>query len=419
MARVERRRVVVTGMGALTPLGNSVEEFWQGCVEGRSGISWITVQDPKDYPVKIDGEVRGFEPLRYLSEDEAYRQARFSQLGVAAASMAIDDAGLDLEAERAERIGVVIGTGNGGYPEVEAAGRALIAGRGASIKPESLLQAMPHMATVNITRSFGLKGYAGTISTACAASTQALGSAMDAIRLGRADVILAGGSEGGLCEVALAGFVAMRALSTRSDDPTKASRPFDAGRDGFVSSEGAAVFVLEDLEHALARGARILAEVAGYGASSDAYHVVAPSPTGEGARAAMRLALEDAAVSPEEVDYVNAHGTSTALNDIIETAAIKAVFHEEAYRIPVSSTKSQIGHALGAAGAIESVACIKAIQTSILPPTINHETPDPACDLDYVPNQSRPVGEVRVVLKNSFGFGGQNACLVFRRFGGA
>ena len=210
----------------------------------------------------------------------------------------------------------------------------------------------------------------------------------------------------------------MRALSTRTDDPTKASRPFDAGRDGFVSSEGAAVFVLEELGHALARGARILAEIAGYGASSDAYHVVAPSPTGEGARAAMRLALADAATAYDEVDYINAHGTSTALNDIIETASIKAVFHEEAYRIPVSSTKSQIGHALGAAGAIESVACVKAIQTGVLPPTINQDTPDPACDLDYVANKSRRVGEVRVVLKNSFGFGGQNACLVFRRFDG-
>jgi 3-oxoacyl-[acyl-carrier-protein] synthase II len=329
--------------------------------------------------------------------------------------MAIDDAGLDLTAEAPERIGVIVGTGNGGYPEIQAAGRRMYSGRGAQVTPSLLFRAMPHMATANVARAFGLKGYANTISTACAAGTQAIGCALDTIRRGRADVMLAGGSEAGLCEVALAGFVAMRALSTRSDDPARASRPFDAARDGFVSSEGAAVLLLEDLDHARARGARILAEVAGYGTSSDAYHVVAPSPSGEGARAAMLLAMADAGVSAGQVDYINAHGTSTPLNDVIETAAIKSVLGADAYRIPISSTKSQIGHALGAAGAIESVACVKAIETGILAPTINLDVPDPACDLDYVPNVSRRVGEVRVVLKNSFGFGGQNSCLVFKR----
>jgi 3-oxoacyl-[acyl-carrier-protein] synthase II len=349
-----------------------------------------------------------------MDADEAASQARFSQFGVATAGAALEDARLDLPAEDAERIGIIIGTGNGGYPEVEALARGMIAGRITS-HADVIAQAMPHMAAANIARAFGIKGYASTVCTACAASTQAIGGALDAIRSGRADVVLAGGTEAGLCEIALAGFVALRALSTRSDDPTKASRPFDADRDGFVSSEGAAILVLEEFEHARSRGARILAELAGYGASSDAFHVVAPRQDGESAQAAMTLALSDAGVRPGAVDYINAHGTSTVFNDVIETAAIKAVFGEGAYRIPVSSTKSQIGHALGAAGAIESVACIKAIETGILPPTINLDHPDPRCDLDYVPHESRPAGDVRVVLKNSFGFGGQNACLVYKK----
>lgn len=415
MARGGSRRVVITGIGAITPLGNSVEEFWRGCVEGRSGIGWITVGDPKDYPVKIDGEVRAFEPDQFLPEEEVRAQARFSQLGVAAALMAVRDAQLNVGNCPSERIGVTMGNGYGGYPEVERAGRALRVRTASGRRPDSLIQAMPHMATANIARALQLKGYSNTISTACTSGTQALGSALDAIRSGRADVMLSGGTEAGLCEVALAGFVAMRALSTRADDPAKASRPFDAQRDGFVASEGAAVLVLESLENALSRGARILAELAGYGVCSDAFHVVLPSSAGEGAQTAMHLALEDAAVAPEQVDYINAHGTSTVINDLVETAAIKAVFREYAFRVPVSSTKSQVGHSLGAAGAIESVACVKAIQTGILPPTLNLDFPDPACDLDYVPNKSRPVGNIRVVLKNSFGFGGQNACLVFKR----
>jgi 3-oxoacyl-[acyl-carrier-protein] synthase II len=401
-------------MGAITPLGNSVEEFWRGCVEGRSGIGWISIDDPKNYPVKIDGEVKGFRPTDYMDADEAASQARFSQFGVATAKAALDDARLDPAAEDPARIGVIVGTGNGGYPEIESLARGVIAGR-ITTHADVIAQAMPHMAAANIARAFGIKGYASTVCTACAASTQALGCALDLIRGGRADVVIAGGTEAGLCEVALAGFVALRALSTRADDPTRASRPFDADRDGFVSSEGAAMLVLEEFEHARARGARIFAELAGYGATSDAFHVVAPRQDGECAQGAMSLALADAGVMPSEIDYINAHGTSTKFNDVIETAAIKAVFREDAYRVPVSSTKSQIGHALGAAGAIESVACIKAIETGILPPTINQEHRDPDCDLDYVPNESRPAGDVRVVLKNSFGFGGQNACLVYRR----
>jgi 3-oxoacyl-[acyl-carrier-protein] synthase II len=273
---------------------------------------------------------------------------------------------------------------------------------------------LPNIAAAQIAMQFGLRGYNNTVTTACAASTQAMGDALDVIRLGRADMMLAGGGEAGICELGLAAFHIMRALSTRVDEPMKASRPFDAERDGFVCAEGAALFVFETLEHAERRGARILAEIAGYGATSDAYHVVAPCVDGEGAQRAMRMAIHDADLTEEDIDYINAHGTSTPANDASETLAIKGVFGERAYGIPVSSTKSMIGHTLGASGAIESVACLKAIETGIVPPTINYENPDPECDLDYVPNQSRKIGKVRAVLKNSFGFGGQNACLVFK-----
>src|SRR3990170_8374443 len=410
------RRVVVTGMGALTPLGNSVDAFWQGCVEGRSGIDWITLFDYSAYPVKIDGEVRGFDPQDYMDRKDARRMARFSQLSVAAAKMAIEDAGLKLEREDTTRVGVLLGNGNGGFPEDDQAMRTIIEKGGSRLDPFFMSKTLPNIAAAQVAMQFGLKGYNNTVTTACAASTQAIGDALDVIRLGRADVMVAGGGEAGICELGLAGFHIMRALSTRSDDPKKASRPFDAGRDGFVCAEGAGILVLETLEHATRRGARILVELAGYGANSDAYHVVAPCVDGDGAQRAMRLAIEDARLGIDAIDYINAHGTSTPANDAAETIAIKGVFAERAYGIPVSSTKSMIGHALGASGAIESIACIKAIETGIIPPTINYETLDPACDLDYVPNTARQVDSVRVVLKNSFGFGGQNACLVFKRF---
>ncbi|HWO72957.1 MAG TPA: beta-ketoacyl-ACP synthase II [Dehalococcoidia bacterium] len=410
------RRVVITGIGALTPLGNTVEEFWQGCVEGRSGIGWITLFDNSAYPVKVDGEVRNFDPQDYMDRKEARRMARFSQFSVAAARMAIEDSGLKLEREDTTRIGVLMGNGNGGYPETDEAMRTILTKGGNRLDPFYMAKTLPNIAAAQVAMQFGLRGYNNTVTTACAASTQALGDALDVIRLGRADVMVAGGGEAGICELGLAAFHIMRALSTRSDDPLRASRPFDANRDGFVCAEGAAVFILESLEHALRRDARIIAELAGYGATSDAYHVVAPCADGEGAQRAMRQAIEDAGLQPEDIDYINAHGTSTPANDSSETFAIKGVFGERAYTIPVSSTKSMIGHTLGASGAIESVACVKAIETGIVPPTINYETPDPECDLDYVPNQSRRVGDVRAVLKNSFGFGGQNACLVFKRY---
>jgi 3-oxoacyl-[acyl-carrier-protein] synthase II len=409
------RRAVITGMGAITPLGLSVDEFWQGCREGRSGAGPLTRVDATNYPTKIGAEVKGFEPEKYMDRKEARRMARFSQMAVAAASEAVASAGLKLEEEDRDRIGVMLGNGNGGYPEIEQGVRTIVAKGGMRLEPLYLPKTLPNMAASQISMRFGLKGYNSTVTTACAAGTQAMGDAMELIRNGRADVVITGGTEAGISELGLAAFSVMRALSTRNDEPERASRPFDAERDGFVCCEGAAIFVLERLEHAIARGAPVLAELVGYGASADAYHLVAPCADGDGAARAMRWALEDAGVSLEEVDYINAHGTSTPLNDASETAAIRQVFGERAYRVPVSSTKSMIGHGLGASGALESVACIKTLQTGIIHPTINYEHPDPECDLDYVPNVARQA-DVRIILKNSFGFGGQNACLVFRRF---
>jgi len=406
----------VTGMGGVTPLGNNVETFWQGCVEGRSGIDLITLTDTTNYEVKVDGEVKGFDPRDYLEHKEARRMARFSQFAVASARMALEDSGLNLDGEDRERIGVLIGTGIGGYPDTDQAVRTIVEKGGNRLDPFYMSKTLPNIAAAHVAMQLQLKGYNNTVSTACAAGTQAIGDALNILRLGRADIMFAGGAEAGITELGLAAFDIMKALSHGTDG--RASKPFDANRDGFVCAEGSGMFVLETLEHAQRRGARILCELAGYGATSDAYHVVAPCVDGEGAQRAMKMAVYDAGLQLEDVDYINAHGTSTPANDSSETAGIKGLFGERAYRIPVSSTKSMIGHALGASGAIESLACIKAIETGILPPTINYQTPDPDCDLDYVPNQSRDVGNVRVVLKNSFGFGGQNACLVYKKFEG-
>ena len=415
---IDGRRVVITGMGGLTCLGNSVAEFWQGCLEGRSGIDYLSLISPEvymNYPVHIAGEVHGFDPTDYMDRRDARRMARFSQLAVAATRQAIDDAGLDIDRADGERVGVLIGNGIGGIPQTDEAMRTILSRGGMRVDPLYLPKMLPNMAAAQVSMIFGARGFSNTIMTACAASTQALGEARDAIRLGRAEVMLAGGTEAGISELGLSGFSVMRALSTRNDPPQKASRPFDAGRDGFVAAEGAAMLVLEELDHARARGARILAELAGYAACNEGYHVVAPRPDGEGAVRTMRWALEDAGLQPEDVDYINAHGTSTPLNDLSETLAIKAVFGENAYRVPISSTKSMIGHALGASGALEALACVMTLQTGIIHPTINQEERDPQCDLDYVPNETRRA-TVRTILKNSFGFGGQNACLVLKRF---
>ena len=412
-----QRRVVVTGMGIISPLGLTVDDFWQACVEGRSGVTLLTAEFGAGYPTRVVAEVKGFDPHDYIDRKDARRMARFSQMAVAAARQAIEDAGLDLDREDRTRCGVIIGNGIGGFPNVDEAMRVMLARGGMRVDPFFVPKMLPNMAAANVSMVFGLKGYSNTVTTACAAGTQAIGDALDLIRAGRADVVVAGGTEAGISELGLAGFAVMRAMSTRNDDPQRASRPFDKDRDGFVSGEGAAMLVLESLEHALRRGARVRAELAGYGACSDAYHIVAPCADGEGAARAIAWALQDAGVTPDEVDYINAHGTSTPLNDVAETLAIKRALGERAYQVPVSSTKSMVGHGLGASGAIESVACVRTLETGIIHPTINYETPDPECDLDYVPNQARRA-DVRVVLKNSFGFGGQNACLVFRRYEG-
>ena len=413
--RANARRAVVTGMGAVTPLGESVEEFWRNLVRGKSGVAPITLCDASPFPCRIAGEVTGFDPVKYMDSREARRMARFSQQAVAAAALAIEDAGLDLSKEDPERLGVVMGNGNGGFPTTEDNARILVARGGMRMSPFFVPMILPNMAAANVSRLFGLKGYTSTILTACAAGTQGIGEAAEVVRRGAADVVLGGGCEAGISQLGLGGFNVMKALSRQNDEPEKASRPFDARRDGFIPSEGSALLVIESLEHALDRGANILAEVLGQGVSSDAYHAVQPEEDGSGAARAIRWALEDAGITPDEIDYINAHGTSTPKNDLSETLAIKKVFGERAYRVPISSTKSMIGHTLGGAGALEAVVAICTIRDGQIHPTINYEYPDPECDLDYVPNTARRQ-LVDTVLSDSFGFGGQNACLVLRRF---
>ena len=406
---------MVTGMGAMTPLGLTPDDFWQALVRGESGIGPITLCDASTYPSRIAGEVTGFDPDQFMDPREARRMARFSQLAVAAAANAIEDAGLDLSQTDRDRLGVVMGNGVGGFPTTEENARKLVDRGGMKMSPFFIPMILPNMAAASVSRLFGIKGYTSTIITACAAGTQGIGEGMEVLRRGAADVVLAGGCEAGICELGLGGFNIIKALSRQNDVPEKASRPFDAKRDGFVPAEGSALLVLESLEHATDRGANILAEVVGQGVSSDAFHAVQPDEDGSGAARAIRWALEDARLGPEDIDYINAHGTSTPKNDAAETMAIKTTLGRRAYEVPISSTKSMIGHALGGAGAIEAVAAIKTIAEGQIHPTANYEFPDPECDLDYVPNESRKQ-RVDTVLSNSFGFGGQNACLVFRRF---
>lgn len=412
-----RPRVVITGMGALTPAGLSVDEHWKNLVAGKSGIGPMTLCDPDGLSCKIAGEVKGFDPSKYLDFKEAKRMARFSQLAVSAARMAVQDAGLDAAREDPERVGVLLGNGNGGFPTTEEGCRTLFSKGGMRMTPFFMPMILANMAAAQVALAFGFKGYNSTIITACAASNQAMGEACEVLRRGTADVVITGGTEAGISQLGLAGFCVMKALTSQNEEPTRASRPFDAKRDGFVPGEGSAILVMETLEHAVNRGARVLAEVAGFGVSCDAYHITAPDADGSGASRAMHWALRDAGVKPKDVDYVNAHGTSTPLNDAAETLALKKVFGEYAYKVPISSTKSIIGHLLGASGAVEAVGCVKTITDGIIHPTINYENPDPECNLDYVPNVARKK-DVRTVLTNSFGFGGINACLVFKRFEG-
>lgn len=407
-----RRRVVITGMGAITPLGNDVTTTWETCVAGKSGVARITLFDPTPFNTQFAAEVKGFDPEAHLGRKEARRMDRFTQFAVVASQQALQDAGLDLDHEDRNNIGVIIGSGIGGIGTITASVDVMRERGPGRVSPFFVPMMLPDTAAGQVAITFGLKGPNMCVTSACASGANAIGEATEMIRRGAADVILAGGAEAGIVPVALAGFNVMGAVSTRNDAPERASRPFDAQRDGFVMGEGAAILVLEALEHAQARGAQLYAEVLGYGASADAFHITAPDETGDGAVRAMRLALADAGLPPEAVGYINAHGTSTILNDKTETQAIKKVFGERAYDLPISSTKSMHGHLLGAAGAVEAIICIRALQTGVLPPTINYEYPDPECDLDYIPNTARHL-RVRVVMSNSFGFGGHNASLLF------
>ncbi|MFN8538512.1 MAG: beta-ketoacyl-ACP synthase II [Thermomicrobiales bacterium] len=412
--RAASQRVVITGMGAITPLGLSAGALWESLAAGRSGIGPITLCTTDGYPTKIAGEALDFDPKCYMDGKDARRMSRASQFAVAAARQAVRDAGLD-ETALPEDAGVLMGTGNSSFPDIEAAMRILVEKGGMRMSPFAMPIVLPSMSAGQIAMQLGVRGYNSTITTACAASTQAIGEAAEVLRRGDASIMLAGGTEAPISELGLAGFSVMRAMSTRNGDPTAASRPFEVSRDGFVPCEGAAVLVLETLEGALARGAHIYAEILGFGASSDAYHVTAPPPDAGGAVRSMTWALRNAGIGPDDVDYINAHGTGTPHNDAGETLAIKRVFGERAYQIPISSTKSMTGHALGAAGALEAVATVSAVVHDLAPPTINLDVPDPACDLDYVPHEARPVG-IDVALSNSFGFGGQNATLVIAKY---
>ncbi|MBM4416506.1 MAG: beta-ketoacyl-ACP synthase II [Chloroflexi bacterium] len=411
-----RRRVVITGMGVFSPLGNSVDELWARATAGESGIARLTQVDPSGYPCQVGGEVRGFEPAEYMDRKDARRMARASQLAVAAARQAVAQAGVALDAIDRTRIGMVCGTGGPSMVDTEQAMRTLVARGGLKIDPLLMARMLLNMPGANVTIQLGLLGYTNTVATACAAGTQAIGDATEVIRRGAADVMIAGGTEAGISEFGLAAFCAMRALTSGfNDTPERASRPFDRDRDGFAPGEGAGMLVLEALEHAQARGAEPLAEVLGYGVSADGLYLVAPPDDGNGAMRAMRAALANAALEPGAIDYVSAHATATELGDVAETRALKAVFGERAYALPVTALKSQIGHLLGGAGGVETVAAVQTLRTGTIAPTANLEHPGEGCDLDYVPVVARRA-DVRTVMKNSFGFGGQNAVLVLGRY---
>jgi len=414
---MEKRRVVITGVGVISPVGNDAQTFWASLLAGKSGIGPVTHFDASEFPTRIAGEVKDFDPSAFMDKKDVKRTDRFVQFAIAATKMALEDARLKIEEQDPERVGVYIGSGIGGLATWEDQHRVLLEKGPRRVSPFLIPMMIANMAAGQVSIHFGLKGPNSAPITACATGTHAIGDAFKIIQRGEADVMVAGGTEATIRPLAFAGFCAARAMSTRNDEPEKASRPFDKDRDGFVMGEGAGVLILEELEHAKRRGAPILAEVIGYGMSADAFHLTQPDPDGDGAKRAMLAAIRDAGIRPEEVDYINAHGTSTELNDKVETQAIKAAFGEHAYKLAVSSTKSMTGHMLGAAGAVEAIATALALRDQILPPTINYETPDPACDLDYVPNEARRA-PVRVALSNSFGFGGHNATIALKRYEG-
>jgi 3-oxoacyl-[acyl-carrier-protein] synthase II len=411
------RRVVITGLGAITPLGNDVETFWSNLKKGVSGIGKIEAFDTSAYDCKIGGEVRGFDPKAFFKNPKDVRRTdRFAQLALAAAKMALDDSGIDVaNLRRRDRFGVIVSSGIGGLKTLQDQLTILLTKGPSRTSPFTIPMLISNMASGLISMEYDLQGPNMCIVTACATSNNAIGESWRTIKFGDADIFLAGGSEASIVAIGLAGFSAMRALSMRNDEPQRASRPFDRDRDGFVIGEGAGIVVVEELEHAKARGAKIYCELTGYGVSADAYHMTAPPPDGKGAVRAMQLALDHARVSPDEVDYINAHATSTDIGDLCETRAIKQVFGEQAYKVSISSTKSMTGHLLGGAGGIEIAACALAIRDSVIPPTINLENPGEGCDLDYTPNVGREK-KVRVALSNSFGFGGHNATLVATAF---
>jgi len=409
------RRVVVTGIGIISPVGIGKEKYWSSLIGGLSGIGPVTKFDTSGFPTKIAGEVLDFDPKEYFDRKEARRMDRFSQFAVAATKMAIEDAGLSLESANLERAGVILGSGIGGMETLEEQARVLLEKGPSRVSPFFVPMMICNMASGYVSIHFGFKGPNTTVVTACASGTNAIGDAFKTIQRNDADIMVTGGTEAAISPLAFAGFCAMKAMSTRNDEPSRASRPFDLERDGFVMGEGSGILILEELEYAQKRGAKIYAEIIGYGATADAHHITAPAPGGEGAAHSMRLALKDGEINAADVDYINAHGTSTDLNDKFETMAINSVFGESAKEVAISSTKSMTGHLLGAAGAIELIACIMAIDTGIIPPTINYENPDPDCDLDYVPNKAK-AKEVKVALSNSLGFGGHNGTLAIKKF---
>ncbi len=415
MTLSSRPRVVITGVGAVTPLGLNVPEMWDALLAGRSGVTKITQFDASDLACQIAAEVKNFDPKRYINFKAARRMARVSQLAVAAAQEAIKDAGLEKPVPEPERTGVLVGTAMGGYERADMAAQEYQRKGIRSVGPFDLISSLPNMPAYHVGHDIEAKGPLSTVVAACATGTQAIGDGAEWIRRGAADLVVAGGAEGLIYYANVVGFIAMRGLSLRNDEPERASRPFDAGRDGFVIGEGAGILVLERLEHALERGAHIYAELLGYGFSADAFNVAAPDPEGAGAIRAMRWAIQDAGVSPDQVDTINAHGSSTPLNDPIETKAVKTLFGDHAYRLTMNSSKSMLGHLLGAAGAVEAIATALSIERGMLHPTINYETPDPDCDLDCVPNVARQA-EIGIALSNSFGLGGQNASLVLGKY---
>ena len=414
---MEGRRVVITGMAPITPIGTGTENYWRALLDGTSGVGPLTLFDASEYTTRIAAEVKDFDPEQYLERREAKRMDRFVQFAAAASLLAVEDSKPEIRANNAGRVGVLIGSGIGGTSTWEEQHRILLEKGPSRVSPFFIPMLISDMGSGMVSIILGAKGPNVTVVTACATATHAIGEAFEIIKRGDADVMIAGGSEAAVTPLAVAGFCSMRALSVRNDDPERASRPFDLNRDGFVMGEGAGIVIVESLDHAVSRGAQVCGEIIGYGMSGDAYHITAPAPEGEGAARSMAAALSDAGIRPEDVDYINAHGTSTDANDKLETTAVKTVFGDHARKVVISSTKSMTGHLLGAAGAVEAIACMCTIRDGIVHPTTNYETPDPECDLDYVPNTARKV-DVRIAMSNSFGFGGHNATLIFARYEG-